>query len=689
MTDQVDDTKEDDSGDDDALLKEIKERFEADLDYYAEEYARGEDDLKFVFGEQWPEEIKAKRKREDRICLTDNRCLPFVHQVVNDFRQARPAIRVSPADSEADIETADVLKGTVRNIEVTSNAETAYDTGVFYAVTTGYGWARINADYADDGSFDKDITIDRVLNWQSVIPDCNHKNMDGSDMEHCTVYDDIPTDKFKEMYPEAAEVPVDAGSQWNTGDTIRIAEQFYKEYEDKTLVQLADNTICLLEDAPEGVAVVNKRTVRVPVIKWCKFSGAEILEKTEWEGKYIPIVPFYGEEVWVDGKRQVHSLIRQARDPQMMLNFWKTASTEVTALQPRVPFIGAVGQFKSKMKQWMTANTANHAYLEYDPVSYGDHLVPAPQRQAPPQGSGTMLQEAMLAADSIKSALGIYDASLGKQSNETSGKAIVARQQEGDNATFHFSDNASVSMRHIGKIIVDLIPKYYKGPRIQRIIGDDGEEKNVPINQPHVKTDQGLAPALPGQQPTGIYDLNVGKYDVVVDVGPSYATKRQEMVEVMLEVAKVYPPIMEAAPDIFLSNLDVPQSKELAKRIKAMMNPALLGDDPMAEKLNQATQGLQQMEQQLMQMAAQLQAKQETSAQSQAIEAAKAEADIEYKKAQTAKIMAEVAAAVPADPKVIDGIVEAIQELHGNLADVGGAVDAILSVAEEQAPVAP
>lgn len=691
--------------DDEAILDQAKERFRMASDYYSDEYDRAQSDQTFALGEQWPDAVRNQRQLDARPCLTENRLMAFVHQVVNDIRQARPAIKVSPVDDKADVETADVFKGMIRNIEVTSNAEDVYDTAAQNSVTCGYGWLLVRTKYENDQSFDQCIELERVLNPFSVMIDPFHRKKDGSDAEWGFVYDDIPRETFEEEYPDADPVPFEsilASDNWCTSDTIRVAEYFYKEYESRELVQLRDGTVSFSDELPVDMQgmVVNRRTVKFPTVKWCKLTGTQVLEETTWPGLYIPIVPVYGEEVWNDGRRRVYSLIHQARDPQMMYNFWLTANTETMAMQPRAPYIGAVGQFKSRVNQWIASNNTNFAFLEYDPVDYNGNLLPAPQRSAPPQGSPAMMNGMLQAADGIKATLGIYDASLGNRSNEQSGKAIEARQREGDNSTFHFIDNLGVAIRQVGLILVDLIPKVYPGPRIQRIIGDDGVEKNVPLNQPFGKNENNQLVALqPGMQPTGIYALDAGRYDVVVEVGPSYATKRQELVSVMLELAKADPRIMQVAPDIFFQNLDIPNSKELTKRVKSLVDPALLSDDPMAEKMQLAMQAVQELQGQLMQMDQELQAKENDTAEKNAIakqkadtDTAKAQADIEKTKAETAKLLADIATmqnesaqGQMASNDAMIALVNTLSDLESRVNDVGAAVDIILASKEAEA----
>jgi len=374
----------------------------------------------------------------------------------------------------------------------------------------------------------------------------------------------------------------------------------------------------------------------------------------------------------------------------MMFNFWKTASTEVIALQPKAPFIGAKGQFKSNPRAWQNANRENYPFLEYDMVIDPKSGVPAPppQRQAPPSSTGAQLQEAMAAADGIKASLGMYDASLGNQTNDISGKAIIARQMEGDNATFHFIDNLSTAMKKVGRILIDLIPKVYTERRILRILGEDGTEEMVPINQPYAKNENGdRVPLGQGMQMAGVFDLKAGKYDVVVEVGPAYATKRQEAANALIEIARVRPELLDVAGDILIKSLDVPHAQELADRIRATMDPALLGEDLEAKRLQMMTQGMQQLEQRLAETQAALDAKKNNQAFENQLEAKKLELEAQKTQADIAKTMADIEkiktetqAQIPAE--VMQDLASAITDLNARTIDIEGAFDAFLSAQE-------
>jgi len=580
---------------DDEIIRDAREAFELAADAEAENRREALDDLRFArLGEQWPAQIKRERDLDGRPCLTINRLPAFIRQVVNDARQNKPAIVVHPVDDAADPDTAEVFNGLIRHIEQSSDAEVAYDTALDFAVTAGFGYFRINTRYASDDGFDQDLVVERVANPFSIYGDPDGTAADSSDWNSAFVVDTLPKAAFEARWKGADPVDWTAdsyaslASPWLEGDRVMVAEHWRREVVTREIVALSDGQVVeasvyqkqkAMFDAL-GVSIVGRpRRVASHKVTQRILTGAEVLETVEWAGRFIPIVPVYGEELHVDGRRRLRGLVRDAKDPQRMFNYWRTTSTELVALAPKTPFIGRKGAFETDSAKWATANTQTHAYIEYDGPE-------PPMRQGfagPPAGA---MAEAANAADDMKSIMGLYDASLGAPSNETSGKAILMRQREGDVSTFHYVDNLNRAMRHAGRILLDLIPKVYSTPRVVRVLGPDGQARAVPVNHPGAGQGRGLGQADPtGQlrQVEKIYDLTVGKYDLTVRSGPSFTSRREEAANQMLELIRAYPAAAPVIGDLLAKNLDWPGADEVAQRLQAMLPAQARGADPQAQ----------------------------------------------------------------------------------------------------------
>ncbi len=607
------------SSDDAKFLKEAHARFKLASEAERDMRDLALEDEKFVAGEQWPEEIKAARAKDNRPCLTINRMPQFIQQICNDQRQNRPSIKAHPVDDNGDVETGKVIQGMIRHIEYDSNADVAYDTGFESAVKSGRGFWRVRTEYESPLSFNQVIKIDRIRNPFSVFLDPYSQAPDGSDLNWGFIVDDLPPEEYKAQYPDSElagnEAWSDVGNtapDWIVDGKARVAEYFYKEQVETPIVLLSNGQVLeksklaeyvakvqtAAQGAPLNLSVVQERNAMLPVIKWCKLNAVEVLEKTEWLGIYIPIIPVYGTERYIDGKRILEGVVRHAKDSQRMLNFWKSAETEAIALAPRTPWIAAEGQLEGHEEKWATANIRNYSVLEYKPISIGGTPVGPPQRNSFEPAIGAITQASMGAADDLKATTGIYDASLGGRSNETSGVAIQKRNQQAQTSNFHFVDNLTRSMKHTGRIVADLIPKIYDTERAQRIIGEDGSQEVKTINQS--PNSEGVEIGKDGKPL--LYDLQAGKYDVTMDVGPSYASKRQEAVASMLELSKSMPMVGQVAPDLILKSMDVPGAQEIAERLRKLPQLAQFIDDPEAKKKQPLPPEVQAQMQQMGQM---------------------------------------------------------------------------------------
>lgn len=591
------DTDVDDN--DQETLREIRQRFSSAVEFSATVRQEMLDDIRFArLGDQWSEAARYDRNRpgKERPMLVVNRLLQFRDRVVNEIRQNTPSIRIRPVNDGADQETAEVIMGLVHHIQDNSNASIAYDTAVEWQVDAGLGYFRVRNDYIDDQSFDQDIFIDRIPDPMKVYFDPHSKLPDGSDAEWCIIAEEIGKDEFHRMYPDVDETSFEAAGNgdmqgWYTKDSVRIAEYYYIEYDE----------VQEIYDEETG----RSRTVQPKRCMWCKVTGDKILERTELPTKYIPVVPVIGHEIWVQGKRYLSGLIRNAKDAQRLYNYYLSANAENVALAPKAPFIGVAGQFETD-PNWGRANKESVAYLEYDPVSIAGTPVGAPQRAMPPQASSAIMDAIRLAENDIMQSMGIYQPSLGAQSNETSGRALLLRQKQSETGNFHYQDNLNRSIRHCGRIIVDMIPKVYDRPRVARILGEDGTPRTVNLDpnlpQASAGTDN---PAI-----DSIYNPTIGQYDVVCDSGPSYATKRDEAANMMLALTQANPALFQSIGDLMMKNMDWPGAEEISKRLQMLLPPQLqqmAGGDKVDPQVMQAQQMIEQMANQMEEMSAEMQ----------------------------------------------------------------------------------
>lgn len=566
------------------------------------------EDTRFRDGQQWPAEVTNSRALEQRPCLTINKTDSYCTQVENEQRQQRPRIKVDPVGGGATKRVADIIQGMIRHIENNKGGgDLTYDTAFGCAITGGFGYGRVLAEYCRDDGFEQDLYLAPIENPFSVYLG-PHMWPDGSDCEEALITEMMKKADLKRQFPDADDganfSPQGTGDgyqNWLNAEEIRVAEYYKLEREKKTLFLLSDG-VTFFEDKPppglpEGVTVIAKRTSWTKQLHWYKITMLEILERKELPGKYIPIVPIYGKTSVIDGKKKRKGLVRNARDPAMQYNYWRTAMTESVGLAPKAKWMMAEGQDEGYENDWAQANTSAKAILRYKQTDVDGKEAPPPQRlqpEPPPQG---VLVAAQSIGEDLSAVLGIVDPAV-RIGGNVSGKALNAERQQSNNATFNFYDNLTRSIAQFGRIILDLIPYYYAEPgRIQRILGDDGKAKTVTLNQENPSPGSDT----PGPIEAVLNDVTIGEYAVVMDTGPGYSTKRQEAVAILGPIFERNEKLMDVAGDLFFRNLDAPGSEIIADRMAAA-NPLAQIDEnsevpPGAQmKLKQQEMTIQQMQ---------------------------------------------------------------------------------------------
>lgn len=550
------------------------------------------DDLKFSTGDQWDFNTQTQRQKMQKPCLTMDQIQQSVRLVCNQYRQQPPAIQVNPVGDGSDQETADILQGIFRHIEVNCEAQPVYESVHEGVVRKGFHSCRLLTEYVDDDSDEQEIVIQLIDNAFSVYWQPGVKQ---EKARWAFIIVDIPTEDYKMQYPDSAMASAysdytgigNSTPDWANEHAIRVAEYFE------------------VEDVDRGKG---KRPGKKVV--WRKINALEVLDEEELPGTSIPIFTAYGDDLDVDGKRFIAGLVRNGKEPQRMTNYMYSKAVETVALAPTAPWLMAVGQVPTGQEtRWEQANSGAYQVLYYNQVDAGGKPAPPPSRNSiepPIQAIAAILAESKM---DVKSALGIYDPSLGQRKGSAeSGTAIKSLQQQGSIATLNFADNVGRMMRRLARVTLDWIKVYYPEAKVQRIINPDGTVKQVVI---HNGPDQAEEAKQIAEEAgiSKIYDIGTGRYDVAFTVGPTYQSKRQEAVDTQMQLLKEVPP--ETAPlilDLIVRNTDIPQNNEIADRLKKMLPPQLQdGDegDPQVQ-LQKAQAQIQQLGQQHQQLAAAL-----------------------------------------------------------------------------------
>jgi hypothetical protein len=577
-----------------AILDEAMDRFDTASDAWSYTYNAALDDIQFVDTDdgQWDDAVR--QSRVNRPCLTFDKLSSAVDQVVGQQLQMLPGVKVRGAE-EGDQDVAEIYEGLIRQIE--QRGAKAYKTAFKFSVKGGWGCWLVEHDYIDDTSMNQDIILREIKNPFSVLFDPIIQIQDMKECRYAFQFEDLERDEFERLYPKAqtgvGEAFYSAGNQraWINENTVRIADYFRIVPEERRLVQLSTGEVVDYEDIEpiidelnfKGVTITNERIVEGRKLERFKITGMEILEEYECIGRYIPLVPLLGKTSNIDGRFVTRGLVRKAKDAQRMYNYSRSTAIEVTALQPKQPLMATPAMIKGHEERYRNLMTSNDPVLLFN-FDQGHK----PFREPPGQPSTALLTDVQISSDDIKSTTGIFNASLGQQGNETSGRAIRERQLQGNIATYEFVDELVESIKYTGEVFVNMIPKIYDAERQIRILGEDDREEVMMINKPQLDLQTG--------ETIIINDLNRGHYDIKVTTGPSFSTRRSETAEQLGTLFGQNPQMAQMGADIYFKSLDLVGADELVERVrKSGIKAGMI--EPNEEEKKELTAGQQQQQQ--------------------------------------------------------------------------------------------
>jgi hypothetical protein len=617
------------------------ERYNRAYEHVQANYNQAIDDLTFLYEDMshWTADQIANRDRLGQTTLQIDVLQKYTKQVNGEGRRSKVKIKVRPVNSDADIEVANIRAGKIKDIEYMSNAETIYDYARKMVIDCGYGAWRILTRPKQNNPFEQEIYMDRIRNPFTVFFDPEANDINYADAKYAFIMTTMTHDTFKEKYPDNEMYGIDGSfmpmpnftnnTQWHDKNTVSVIEYFYTETKKKKVVQLMDGRIMEKKEAEEHIkqatesydeadTIEQQRAIgenrepklsdrsQLPAIRaeaeqddnkimWCRMTAGGILEKTEWAGKYIPIVLARGEVIDIDGRELNFGLIHNAKDAQKSIDYWHSAAAENIALAPKAPYMGTAKMFQGYEKQYARANKENLPFMLYNPDKDAPGL--RPERSQPPTPPAAIFSMIMQSEKNVESALGMFKSDVGDQGRELSGVAIQARQLPGDTSTYVFLDNLSQAIAHSGRIINDLIPKIYDTEQDMRLRSDDDSESFAPVNttvgealkkisnnpRKYAGIDQDALRKKAYEGNSMVYnDITSGEYDVVIETGPSFQTQRQEAAEYLqsLTTASTGTPLFNVMMYFATKYLDFDGAQELADAVRKTLPQGVLPPKP-------------------------------------------------------------------------------------------------------------
>lgn len=587
------------------LLAEARERFALAEEAEATERTQQLAALKFRAGDHWPAALRQDGMGEDtgQFTMVIDRLNPMVSQTINAYRKSPLAMRVRPKGGGASKQVADMIEGHLRDIEQQSEAEIAYTIALDQAVGQGLGYFRLVREYEDPRSFQQVLRIRAVYNRFAVYLDPASVHPAGLDAEYAFLIDRWPTSKFMQWYevsPQELTLFCGDDATWRTDAEVQLAEYYYKTYEVQELVKLPNGTVLPTKGMQDLDPTWPTRETRLPTVHWVKMAGNAVLERTVWPGTYIPIIRVEGQRLNVNGQDQRTGMVQAGRDAQVSVDVYSTMEATAIMAAPKSPWLLYAEQISGYERFWNQANDPTLPYLLHKAVVVNGQLLPPPQRTVVEPAIQAITQAKVLAQADLQATVGMFEASMGQPSNEQSGVAIDKRKIEAEGTNYTYSANLAWSIRALGTMCVEILPKLYTGPADLRQVSPDGGVKTTPVNQSY-QDEQGQTQA---------HFLSQGQYEVVVSSGPSYETARMATADKLGTVlGAVQPEIQRYFLDTWANALDFPGSEDLAARFKTLVPPEALAaseqTDPRTQlvtlqnQVKQATEALQAMQQQL------------------------------------------------------------------------------------------
>ena len=575
------------------IHSEALKRFEASASAERNERDECLEDFRFcwVQGAQWSD--VDTNARQDRPRFELNKVAVPVNQLIGEQRQNRVTMKARASKGAATKKMADNLTGLMRNICNECGFQDVTDNAFKELATGGFGAWCLSVDYADDDSFDQEIKIKTIRSAaSSVFYDPSAVEELKQDAKWIMVTEDMDRSSFMKKYPDSAvgslSAPTNAGflSEWQTRDTVRIADYWTKEQVKTEIALMSDGrhlelnkkTKSVLDELEAaGITIEKTRQTYKNKVTHYKISAGEILEGPhEWAGSMIPVVPIFGYNIWIDGQHYYHGMVRMAKDPQRIYNYATSQAIEVSALTPKDPYWVTPSMMQGHESQMRNFNVTNNPFMFYneDPVSPGP-----PKRAGAPSVQTALIQQVQQADADVQATTGLYAPSLGEATTDQSGRAILALQRQGNVSTHELTDNLVKAVQYTGKILIDLIPKIYDTERQVAILAEDGTTEDIILNQ--TVLDQQT------RNEVILNDISMGKYDVVSASGPSFATQRSETLNILVKLAESNPEFAAVSSDLIAKNVDFDQSEELSKRIrKQMLAQGLV--DPTQEEIEEA-----------------------------------------------------------------------------------------------------
>lgn len=630
---------------DDRIVHRAHSRFKRCKDFYETAYSYSLEDTKFANGDdrnraQWPDKIFADRDGKRKPCLTINIIQPHNRLVINESMQNKASIRIRATGGKATADAAEGMQMLIERTEYISSAMINYRKAITDQIDGGVGYLILDTAFVDDKSFDQDVYIEAAEDPRAVFldPDSVMKG-DGTCAEFGFIFRSVPRDRFNREHPKFKDrigtATLGQDMLWITDKHVLVAKYYERAAKNDELIwfktpegtEFKGHRSQMEEDSSKEMvdAIISQieagqiegkfRDVITQDVNWYLIGGDCILKRgdkpdTRWIGKYVPIIPCYGIKTFIEGKFDCKSHTRAQISAQQMLNYNASGQVQFGALQSKTPYIVDLKSIEVNEKEWANANIEDYAYLGWDSTILDENgqsqELKAPVRQEPPQVAPVFMQGMQDAERWSMMVTGQWQQMQGQENEQgaESGKAVNARQRQGNVATYHFPEHQYDMLRNLGKQLIDIYPKLYDTKRILHVEGEDLSKKILTIDPDAEKAFERIKKETDTAEEI-IFNPLVGEYEVLSDPGPNYATQRQQAFDAISQLIAQNKELGAIVGDILFKNGDFAGAEQLADRMQKFIkhtSPWLFddGDNPTLTALQAQFEEVQKLNSELM-----------------------------------------------------------------------------------------
>jgi hypothetical protein len=510
-----------------------------------------------------------------------DRVSPVLEQSLSDQRQNEIQIQVRGAHS-SNAELEGTMSGLIKSVEARSDASYAYDNCFDETQKCGYGGYQIVTEWGD--GFDQEILIRPIKDAASSLWFGESDLYTKEDALYAFVIWYMDKDEFKAQYPDSslAEIPDDIWLQsgkmnadWYETDNhkVRMGAYWRKKPIKREIVMMTDGKTYEVDEAFEatqdelaakGITIEMRdgeemrREFDDYEIERYIINGAEILTGPQkWAGKYIPLIPEYGVQTTIQGREIIRGRVRKTRDAAMLYDYAQSAAVKQAAANVQDILMITAEQADGYEKDIEDLSLGDAAALLYNHI---DGQAP-PFRSQSRQLDMALMGISQAMAENIAATLGgsVGSGFDGTAVDGRSGEAILQGQQVSEKSNAIYMTNHIRSVSYGGKILADLLPRIKSQQAQARIINPDGSSEFVPINTSVVDLESGKSFIL--------NDLSSSKYDIIPDVGPAYASKRQQA-SAQLQSLSEKNPAFGQRPDLIVKGLDLGDGGEMYESLR-------------------------------------------------------------------------------------------------------------------------